>query len=107
MRRSGNWKVRRRKTCSSQRSRMHDKPAPRQGQLDSQWRPEISANELERRRILHRHRHASKEASLGSNGLLKCFEAKFHMFEEISNDWKNYNHLSIKKKIDKPVLIEK
>lgn len=47
------------------------------------------------------------KASLGSNGLLKCFEAKFHMFEEISNDWKNYNHLSIKKKIDKPVLIEK
>lgn len=32
------------------------------------------------------------KATLGSNGLLKNFEAKFHMFEEIQDDWKNYEH---------------
>lgn len=32
------------------------------------------------------------KATLGNNGLLKNFEAKFHMFEEIENDWKNYDH---------------
>jgi len=32
------------------------------------------------------------KATLGKNNLLRCFETKFHMFEEIENDWKNYKH---------------
>lgn len=32
------------------------------------------------------------KACLGKNGLLKNFEAKFHMFEEIVDDWKSYDH---------------
>jgi len=32
------------------------------------------------------------KATLGKNGLLKNFEAKFYVFEEIEDDWKNYNH---------------
>jgi hypothetical protein len=32
------------------------------------------------------------KASLGKNGLLKNFEAKFYIFEEIIDDWENYHH---------------
>jgi len=32
------------------------------------------------------------KASLGKNGLLKNFDAKFYIFEEIENDWENYCH---------------
>ena len=35
-------------------------------------------------------------AYLGPNGLLKNFEAKFYVFEEIIDDWKNYNHSPVK-----------
>ncbi len=31
-------------------------------------------------------------ASLGENGLLKNFEAKFYIFEDIEDDYKNYKH---------------
>ena len=31
-------------------------------------------------------------ASLGHNGLLKNFESKFYLFNEIEGDWRNYNH---------------
>jgi len=32
------------------------------------------------------------KASLGKNGLLKNFEAKFYIFDEIQDDYKNFNH---------------
>ena len=32
------------------------------------------------------------KATLGKNNLLKCFDAKFYLFEEIEDDWKNYRH---------------
>ncbi len=32
------------------------------------------------------------EASLGRNGLLKSFNTKFYVFEEIKDDWIHYNH---------------
>lgn len=32
------------------------------------------------------------KASLGKNGLLKSFEAKFHIFDEVEDDWKRYKH---------------
>jgi len=32
------------------------------------------------------------EASLGSNGLLSNFNTKYCMYQEIEDDWKNYNH---------------
>lgn len=45
------------------------------------------------------------KATLGKNGLLKNFEAKFHMFEEIENDWKNYNHeINHNYNINKPIF---
>lgn len=43
-------------------------------------------------------------ASLGKNGLLKNFEAKFYIFNEIENDWKNYKHSIYQQKIDKPIF---
>lgn len=33
------------------------------------------------------------KASLGTNGLLRNFEAKFYIFNEIEDDWKHYNHI--------------
>jgi len=33
------------------------------------------------------------KASLGTNGLLRNFEAKFYIFNEIEDDWKNYRHV--------------
>lgn len=44
------------------------------------------------------------KASLGKNGLLKSFEAKFYIFDEIEDDWKNYKHTSPEKKITKPIM---
>jgi len=44
------------------------------------------------------------KASLGKNGLLKNFEAKFYMFDEIQDDWKNYKHLIPERKIITPVF---
>jgi hypothetical protein len=44
------------------------------------------------------------KASLGKNGLLKSFESKFYMFDEILDDWKNYKHTIPEKKIIKPVF---
>ena len=45
------------------------------------------------------------QASLGMNGLLKNFEAKFYIFDEIENDWQNYNH-NIDEKITISPLFE-
>lgn len=45
------------------------------------------------------------KASLGNNGLLKNFEAKFYLFEEIENDWKSYNHSkNLEKNKMKPIF---
>ena len=45
------------------------------------------------------------KATLGKNNLLKSFEAKFHLFEEIEDDWKNYRHYVPKSNgSDKPVF---
>lgn len=32
------------------------------------------------------------KASLGSSGMIHNFEAKFYLFDEIEDDWKNYSH---------------
>jgi len=47
------------------------------------------------------------KASLNKNGQLRNFEAKFHMFDEIEDDWKNYNHtyiLNEKEKLNEPLF---
>lgn len=44
------------------------------------------------------------KASLGNNGLLKNFEAKFYLFNEIEDDWKNYRHTIPEQKIEKPIF---
>jgi len=44
------------------------------------------------------------KASLGKNGLLKNFESKFYIFDEIQDDWKNYKHTIPEKKIIKPIF---
>ena len=44
------------------------------------------------------------KASLGKNGLLKNFESKFYMFDEIQDDWKNYKHTIPEKGITKPIF---
>jgi predicted phosphodiesterase len=44
------------------------------------------------------------KASLGYNGLLKNFESKFYIFDEIQDDWKNYKHTIPEKKITKPIF---
>jgi UDP-2,3-diacylglucosamine pyrophosphatase LpxH len=45
------------------------------------------------------------KATLGKNNLLKCFDAKFYLFEEIEDDWKNYRHYVSKVNgNDKPVF---
>lgn len=44
------------------------------------------------------------KATLGKNGLLKNFESKFYIFDEIEDDWKNYNHTLPEQKIIKPIF---
>jgi len=45
------------------------------------------------------------KATLGKNNLLRNFDAKFYMFEEIEDDWKNYRHyLSKVNGNDKPIF---
>ena len=44
------------------------------------------------------------KATLGKNGLLKNFEAKFYIFDEIENDWKNYVHTIPEQKIIRPIF---
>lgn len=44
------------------------------------------------------------KATLGRNGLLKNFEAKFYIFDEIENDWKNYEHTIPEEKIISPIF---
>ena len=43
-------------------------------------------------------------AELGKNGLIKNFDAKFYMFEDIEDDWRNYKHSIPKQKILKPIF---
>lgn len=43
-------------------------------------------------------------AELGKNGLIKNFDAKFYMFEDIEDDWRNYSHSIPKQKIIKPIF---
>jgi DNA-binding Lrp family transcriptional regulator len=44
------------------------------------------------------------KASLGNNGLLKNFDAKFYIFDEVKDDWKNYKHTIPEQKIEKPIF---
>ena len=44
------------------------------------------------------------KATLGKNGLLKNFEAKFYLFDEIEDDWRNYKHSIPQLKITKPIM---
>ena len=44
------------------------------------------------------------EATIGKNGLLKDFNAKFHVFKTIDNDWKSYNHSLDVNKIENPLF---
>lgn len=44
------------------------------------------------------------KASLGHNGLLKNFESKFYIFDEIEDDWKSYKHEIPEVKITKPIF---
>lgn len=45
------------------------------------------------------------KATLGKSGLLRNFEAKFYVFEEIENDYKNYTHsLPVADKIENPIF---
>lgn len=47
------------------------------------------------------------KVSLNKNGQLKNFDAKFHMFDEIEDDWKNFNHMFISdesEKIKNPIF---
>jgi hypothetical protein len=43
-------------------------------------------------------------AELVKNGLIKNFDAKFYMFEDIEDDWRNYSHSIPKQKIVKPIF---
>jgi len=44
------------------------------------------------------------KATLGKNGLLKNFDSKFYLFDEIEDDWKNYKHSIPEQKITKPIF---
>lgn len=47
------------------------------------------------------------KVSLNKNGQIKNFDAKFHMFDEIEDDWKNFNHMFISdesEKIKNPIF---
>jgi len=44
------------------------------------------------------------KATLGKNGMLKNFESKFYLFDEIEDDWKNYKHSIPEQKITKPIF---
>jgi len=44
------------------------------------------------------------KANLGNNGMLKNFESKFYLFDEIEDDWKNYKHSIPEQKITKPIF---
>lgn len=44
------------------------------------------------------------KACLGSSGLLKNFEAKFYVFQEVKDDFRNYSHIIPEPKIDKPIF---
>ena len=44
------------------------------------------------------------EAVLGKSGLLKNFEAKFYIFEEIENDYRSYSHEVELPEITKPIF---
>ena len=44
------------------------------------------------------------QAVLGKNGLLKNFEAKFYIFEEVENDYRNYSHEIELAEITEPLL---
>lgn len=44
------------------------------------------------------------KASLGKNGLLKNFECKFYIFDEIEDDWKKYDHSIPEEKIINPIF---
>jgi hypothetical protein len=44
------------------------------------------------------------KATLGKNGLLKNFDSKFYIFDEIENDWRNYNHSICEQKITEPIF---
>lgn len=45
------------------------------------------------------------KACLGQDNKFKNFEAKFHLFEEIDEDWRNYSHsLDKKEQISKPLF---
>jgi UDP-2,3-diacylglucosamine pyrophosphatase LpxH len=44
------------------------------------------------------------KATLGQNGLLKNFDSKYYMFDEIEDDWKNYKHSIPESKIEKPIF---
>lgn len=44
------------------------------------------------------------KATLGNNGMLKNFESKFYLFDEIENDWKNYKHSIPEQKITEPIF---
>jgi len=44
------------------------------------------------------------KATLGKNGLLRNFDSKFYLFDEIEDDWKNYNHSLPEQKITKPIF---
>jgi hypothetical protein len=44
------------------------------------------------------------KATLGNNGLLKNFDSKFYLFNEIEDDWRNYNHSIPEKKIISPIF---
>lgn len=40
------------------------------------------------------------KATLNGSGMLKNFDARFHMFEEIQDDWRNYRHTLMEGKLD-------
>ena len=44
------------------------------------------------------------KATLGLNGLLKNFEAKYYIFNEIEDDYRNYKHSIPDSKIEKPIF---
>jgi hypothetical protein len=44
------------------------------------------------------------KATLGKNGLLKNFNSKFYIFDEIIDDYKNYKHTIPEQKIEKPIF---
>ena len=44
------------------------------------------------------------KATLGLNGLLKNFESKYYIFDELEDDYKNYKHSIPDVKIEKPIF---